>query len=236
MFILISPYWTWIQRGNRLANKEANLTNRQILEHYIRVGEIIAEKFTPYLEVIIHDLQNPEHSIIAIYNNHITGRNIGEGTSDIGYKKLQNKLPDKIVNYENQSPSGVKMKSSSLTIRNGNGEIIGSMGFNFDLSPFDNIQEFFNTITETNPSRLDQFPKQEQFFMWSVKDEIKQAINKFITTHGLQGKVLSKKDKLKVVALMNNEGHVKKRGAISIISELLAISRPTLYKYIREVQ
>ena len=215
--------------------KNLKTSNHQIFEHYIRVGEIIAEKFSPYLEVIIHDLQDPEHSIIAIFNNHITGRKIGDGTSDIGYKKLANKLPDKIVNYENTSPSGAKLKSSTLTIRNGHGKIIGSMAFNFDLTPFENVQEFFNTITQTSKSKLDDFPKQEQFFVWSVRDDLEQALNKYIIANGLQGKVLTRKDKLNVVVLMKKEGHIKKRGAISILSELLAITRPTLYKYLKDV-
>ena len=215
--------------------KNLNSSNHQIFEHYIRVGEIIAEKFSPYLEVIIHDLKDPEHSIIAIFNNHITGRKIGDGTSDIGYKKLANKLPDKIVNYENTSPSGAKLKSSTLTIRNGHGKIIGSMAFNFDLTPFENVQEFFNTITKTSKSKLDDFPKQEQFFVWSVRDDLEQALNKYIIANGLQGKVLTRKDKLNVVVLMKKEGHIKKRGAMSILSELLAITRPTLYKYLKEV-
>lgn len=215
--------------------KNLKSSNHQIFEHYIRVGEIIAEKFSPYLEVIIHDLKDPEHSIIAIFNNHITGRKIGDGTSDIGYKKLANKLPDKIVNYENTSPSGAKLKSSTLTIRNGHGKIIGSMAFNFDLTPFENVQEFFNTITKTNKSKLDDFPKQEQFFVWSVRDDLEQALNKYIIANGLQGKVLTRKDKLNVVVLMKKEGHIKKRGAMSILSELLAITRPTLYKYLKDV-
>jgi predicted transcriptional regulator YheO len=215
--------------------KNLNSSNHQIFEHYIRVGEIIAEKFSPYLEVIIHDLKDPEHSIIAIFNNHITGRKIGDGTSDIGYKKLANKLPDKIVNYENTSPSGAKLKSSTLTIRNGHGKIIGSMAFNFDLTPFENVQEFFNTITKTSKSKLDDFPKQEQFFVWSVRDDLEQALNKYIIANGLQGKVLTRKDKLNVVVLMKKEGHIKKRGAMSILSELLAITRPTLYKYLKDL-
>mgnify|MGYP001258864615 FL=1 len=214
--------------------KNLKTSNHQIFEHYIRVGEIIAEKFSPYLEVIIHDLQDPEHSIIAIFNNHITGRKIGDGTSDIGYKKLANKLPDKIVNYENTSPSGAKLKSSTLTIRNGHGKIIGSMAFNFDLTPFENVQEFFNTITKTSKSKLDDFPKQEQFFVWSVRDDLEQALNKYIIANGLQGKALTRKDKLNVVVLMKKEGHIKKRGAMSILSELLAITRPTLYKYLKD--
>ena len=216
-----------------MVNKINHSQNREILEHYVKAGEVIAEMFAPYLEVIIHDLQTPEHSIIAIFNNHITGRKIGDGTSDIGYKKLEDELPDKIVNYNNQSPSGSDLKSSSLTIRNKDDEIIGSMGLNFDLSSFVNIKEFFEMFTKT--FTLDNLPKREEFFMWSVKDEIQQALNKFIISNGLQGKVLNRKDKLNVVGHMKKEGHINKKGAISILSELLAITRPTLYKYIKEV-
>ena len=216
-----------------MVNKINQSQNREILEHYVKVGEVIAEMFAPNLEVIIHDLQTPEHSIIAIFNNHITGRKIGDGTSDIGYKKLEDELPDKIVNYNNQSPSGSDLKSSSLTIRNSDDEIIGSMGLNFDLSSFVNIKEFLEMFTET--FTLDNLPKREEFFMWSVKDEIQQALNKYIASHDLQGKVLNRKDKLNVVGYMKKEGHTNKKGAISILSEMLAITRPTLYKYIKEV-
>jgi len=216
----------------KMVNKIHHCQNREILEHYVKVGEIIAEMFAPDLEVIIHDLQTPEHSIIAIFNNHVTGRNIGDGTSDLGYKKLADKLPDKIVNYKNQSPSGTGLKSSSLTIRNRKDEIIGSMGFNFDLSSFANVKEFFEIFTKTIV--LDDLPDREQFFMWTVKDEIQQVLNKYISTNGLQGKVLKKEDKLKVVAFMKKEGHINKKGAISILSDLLAVTRPTLYKYIKE--
>ena len=70
------------------------------------------------------------------------------------------------------------MKSSSLTIRDERNKIIGSIAFNFDLSPFENIQDFFNTFTKTNTSKLDNFPKQEQFFIWDVRDELEQELNK----------------------------------------------------------
>jgi predicted transcriptional regulator YheO len=108
------------------------------------------------------------------------------------------------------------------------------MGLNFDLSSFVNVKEFFEIFTKT--FTLDNFPKQEEFFRWSVKDEIQQALNKYIASHDLQGKVLNRKDKLNVVAYMKKDGHIKKKGAISILSEMLAITRPTLYKYIKEVK
>ena len=207
--------------------------NQDILTHYIKVGEIVAEMFSPYLEVIVHDLTNPNQSIIAIFNSHITGRKIGDGTSDIGYKKLSNELPDKIVNYSNKSPSGVELKSSSLTIRNNDNKIIGSMGFNFDLSHFVNIREFIDLFSKS--VEMEELPKKEEFFMWSIKTEIQQALNKYLMINKLQSKVLTRDDKLKVISYMKNKGYISKKGAKTIISELLAISRPTLYKYLKEI-
>ena len=207
--------------------------NQDILTHYIKVGEVVAEMFSPYLEVIVHDLTNPNQSIIAIFNSHITGRKIGDGTSDIGYKKLSNELPDKIVNYSNKSPSGVELKSSSLTIRNDNNKIIGSMGFNFDLSHFVNIREFIDLFSKS--VEMKELPKKEEFFMWNVKTEIQQALNKYLMMNKLQSKVLTRDDKLKVISYMKNKGYISKKGAKTIISELLAISRPTLYKYLKEI-
>lgn len=207
--------------------------NQDILTHYIKVGEIVAEMFSPYLEVIVHDLTNPNQSIIAIFNSHITGRKIGDGTSDIGYKKLSNELPDKIVNYSNKSPSGVELKSSSLTIRNDDNKIIGSMGFNFDLSHFVNMREFIDLFSKS--VEMEELPKKEEFFMWSIKTEIQQALNKYLMMNKLQSKVLTRDDKLKVISYMKNKGYISKKGAKTIISELLAISRPTLYKYLKEI-
>ena len=40
------------------------LTDSEILSHYIKMGEVVSEMFRPHLEVIIHDLRFPEHSII----------------------------------------------------------------------------------------------------------------------------------------------------------------------------
>jgi len=207
--------------------------NQDILTHYIKVGEIVAEMFSPYLEVIVHDLTDPNQSITAIFNSHITGRKIGDGTSDIGYKKLSNDLPDKIVNYSNKSPSGVELKSSSLTIRNDDNKIIGSMGFNFDLSHFVNIREFIDLFSKS--VEMEELPKKEEFFMWSIKTEIQQALNKYLMMNKLQSKVLTKDDKLKVISYMKNKGYISKKGAKTIISDLLAISRPTLYKYLKEI-
>ena len=43
-------------------------TPTTIFAHYINVAEVLGTMFAPILEVVVHDLRTPEHSIIAIYN------------------------------------------------------------------------------------------------------------------------------------------------------------------------
>ena len=209
-------------------------TDREILAHYVKIGELLAEMFEPHLEVAVHDLRYPEHSIIAIFNGHITGRNIGEGTSDLGYEKVSGKVPDKVVNYKNESPDGKPLKSSSLTIRNNKGDIIGSLGLNYDISVFDQFSNVLSIFTNTNENTITH--GKEAFFYGNTKEDIQIAINHYKISNGLTNKVLSRKDKQDVIRFLINGGHLNKRGAVAIIGEALSVTRPTVYKYINEIK
>ena len=209
-------------------------TDREILSHYEKIGELLAEMFEPHLEVAVHDLRYPEHSIIAIFNGHITGRNIGEGTSDLGYEKVSGKVPDKVVNYKNESPDGKPLKSSSLTIRNNKGDIIGSLGLNYDISVFDQFSNVLSIFTNTEENTI--IHGKEAFFYGNTKEDIQIAINHYKISNGLTNKVLSRKDKHDVIRFLINGGHLNKRGAVAIIGEALSVTRPTVYKYINEIK
>ncbi len=209
-------------------------TDREILSHYEKIGELLAEMFEPHLEVAVHDLRYPEHSIIAIFNGHITGRNIGEGTSDLGYEKVSGKVPDKVVNYKNESPDGKPLKSSSLTIRNNKGDIIGSLGLNYDISVFDQFSNVLSIFTNTNENTITH--GKEAFFYGNTKEDIQIAINHYKISNGLTNKVLSRKDKHDVIRFLIRGGHLNKRGAVAIIGEALSVTRPTVYKYINEIK
>jgi len=210
------------------------MTDEQIFKHYINVAEILGEMFGPILEVIVHDLRKPEHSIIAIVNGHITGRNVGDGTSDLGVLRLRGEVPDKIVGYENQSPSGEKLKSSTLAIRNSAGELLGSFSMNLQISYFDQFGKFIEQLISTHSNTFT--PKKEQFYLFTPREEIKAAVQHFLVEHGLMGKPLNKAQKKEVVAYLHHEGHLNKRGVVTIISEELGVSRNTIYRYLKEIE
>ena len=151
-----------------------------------------------------------------------------------GYKKIKGKIPEKVINYKNESPDGKPLKSSTLTIRNSDNKIIGSLGLNYDVSVFNQFAEVLSFFTQTDDST--SIKEKEAFFYGSTKEDIQIAINHFRMSHGLTSKVLSRKDKVKVIAYIVEGGHLNKRGAVTIIGEALSVTRPTVYKYIKQIQ
>ena len=56
--------------------------NRKTVEAYIPMVKFIAAVCGPRCEVALHDLDDVDHSIVAIENGHITGRKVGDGLVD----------------------------------------------------------------------------------------------------------------------------------------------------------
>lgn len=208
--------------------------DQQIFEHYCSVAEMLGEMFSPFLEVIVHDLKNPDHSIIKILNGHITGREVGDSTSDLGYKRTNGDVPDQIFNYRNKSSKGVSLKSSSLAFRNTKGELIGSLCLNLNLSGFENISLLMDQILSTTKNIY--LNKGEDFQPNLVETEIEEVINKFITESALNPLKLTKADKVHIIQHIYVAGHFNKKASVTIVANKLNLSNPTVYKYLKEAK
>jgi len=122
---------------------------------------MLSEMFGPVLETVVHDLRTPDQSIIAIFNEHITDREIGDPATDLGRKLIAGDFPDKLVGYENESPSGHPLKSSSLAIRDEEGALIGVMGLNMDVAYFEKFGSFIERFISGQQS--EHTPSSETF-------------------------------------------------------------------------
>lgn len=51
---------------------------KSFLKPYVAVADMIANTFGEDCEVVVHDLEDPEHSVVYVANNKVTGREIGK--------------------------------------------------------------------------------------------------------------------------------------------------------------
>lgn len=98
------------------------------------------------IEIVLHDLGKPGHSVVAIANGHITGRSVGSPIisgpfDDLALQKLmsgemaEEGKPYSIVSdYRTRSRLGQELDSTSVILRDASGEAYAAFCMNADRS------------------------------------------------------------------------------------------------------
>jgi predicted transcriptional regulator YheO len=210
------------------------MKDKDLLQHYVKLAEILGEMFAPVLEVIVHDYRKPDSSVIAIFNGHITGRKVGDPATDIGYRRLKGEdIPEVIINYENEGIRGNKLKSSTMAVRNPKGKLIGGIGFNLDITLFEQFQRFIEQFISSQKNSF--IEGKEKFHCKTPKEELQEAIHTLLIQKGWYATSLSYKDKKDVVKDLYLQGHFNKRAVVTILADILKVTRASIYRYIKEV-
>ncbi|MDD5435654.1 MAG: PAS domain-containing protein, partial [Nitrospira sp.] len=194
--------------------------------------------FGNHCEVVLHDLRNPEnlhHSIIKIVNGHVTGRTIGGSLTNQGLKQLRSKNKDDLlINYKGETPTGRKLKSSTMIFRNTEGKQIAAVCINFDYTDISNfdviIRDIFGIPQDTTGDEpFENFSSDMDSTLNNMADDAIQKVGRLVS-------ILRKKDKIEIVSQLDNQGFFLIKGAIKLIAMKLNVSKYTVYNYIEEAR
>lgn len=106
----------------------------EFLENYERLVRLIGKSFpNTGIEILLHNLADPAHSLITLENN-VTGRHLRDGTTNllIDLKRRQLQNTDKL-NYELNIGSR-KFKCTTIPIKRKDFGIVGAVCINIDAN------------------------------------------------------------------------------------------------------
>ncbi|MFP3541378.1 PAS domain-containing protein, partial [Pseudomonas sp. SIMBA_044] len=86
-------------------------------------------------EVVIHDLTQPQSSVIFTINNHVTGREIGQSFDHLVKQVLLSDEfgEDYLAGYEIKTEDGRTIKASTTLLRDDKEQVIGALCINYDM-------------------------------------------------------------------------------------------------------
>ncbi len=115
-----------------------------IVESYIPLVEFLGAAVGPNCELVLHDLDDPENSIIAIANGHISGRVVGGPVTNFALwfmrQAEQTRVPS-LTGYKSVNSEGRTCRSSSYFIRDERGDLRGMLCINADVTEIVNIRD-----------------------------------------------------------------------------------------------
>ena len=193
------------------------MDREEAFEFLDRTARGIAEMFGSTCETLVHDMGDPSHPILSIYNGHVSGRTVGSTLDILGTAKEldEDALVTDFVNLYATTPSGQQIKSSTFHLI-GEGYNL-ALGINFDYSSLVYANRILVDLWHGGDSRLAD-----------VFDECLAAVGKPVSA-------LNKRDRMKIIALLDQKNAFSFRKSVPFVAKRLQVSRYTVYKYLGEL-
>ena len=151
-----------------------------------RIMKMLGAHYGESSEFILHDMRNGlESTVIAIENNGLTGRNVGDCSSNLGFGLLRYEGKSEIndsFGYHVYFKDGRVFRSSTMHFKDENGKTVGSFCINTDITPLMNMQNYIGTLAPSSENT----EYVEEFFPHDVNELLDTLIENHAKKAGKQ--------------------------------------------------
>ena len=121
------------------------------LRPFIPLVDFLGELLGHDTEVVLQDVKDFSHSVVAIANGHVSERKIGSPATDLILRIWQNheyEHRNYLIHYAGYTHEGRPIVSSTFFLRNTEDQVIGFLCINFDNSIFKETSKALRTASD----------------------------------------------------------------------------------------
>lgn len=210
----------------------------RVLDKYKVIVEFLAEVLGENCEVVLHDVNDFENSIIAIENGHISGRKVNDSLTDLALNVLkdQEKLEnDYLTNYTGKTYDGKELKSSTYFIKD-QGEVKGMLCINIDVSKYIEARDLLNSFIG-NDQNIEEKDNEQEFsekFTSSIEELIDSMIENSIGNSSIPPARMTADEKKEITNKLDDKGVFLLKNSVSKVAKKLHTSEATIYRYLND--
>lgn len=197
-----------------------------LLEQVKHIADGLGKTLSPFCEVVVHDLLDPKHAVLAIHNN-LSKREVGQPATELGLARILDPNYDQVIaNYPNKFADGRQVKSTSVGIKDSEGNYIAALCMNVDLTMFHGFQNAMSQFVSVDPSM-----KPAESLDPAGADAIRARIDQFAAKIALTPRTLKTPERKQLLQELKESGLLDVRRSMEIIAEHLGVSRAAVYTY-----
>lgn len=197
----------------------------------------IAQTLGPWFEVVIHDLKEPDHSLVFI-EGKVTGRQPGAPITDLVLKVLRtygDRAAD-IIGYETRAKDGRRLRSSTMFLRDEAGRIRGCVCVNVDVNAFEQLMETLKQFTAAQPQPVRANEDAVETFPTDVSEVLALLVDRAVKGLGKPASGTDRAERVELVRALDRKGTFLIKGAVDYLASILGVSRYTVYAYLEEAR
>lgn len=209
---------------------------------------MLVQTFGQEVEVVLHDLTNPEHSVVYVANGEVTDRKVGESFDQLVKQVvLSARLQDNFVaNYYFTEANGKLIRSSTLLLRDNSKKLVGALCINVDTTKITQqiaqLQAMLPGLQQAVASTKDNVVHNDDLRSENVKNASEEHVVDMVTSiidNILQGEIpelLSREEKISKIKFMDSKGIFLMKGSIELVAARLGVNKVAVYSYLDEAR
>ncbi len=214
-------------------------TAAEVLQAFRPLMRAVAAAGGPACEVVLHNLDGADvdldHTIMAIENGHVTGREVGGPSTSLGLDVMQSRREDHdAFGYRGFTSDGRELRCSSVYFRNRAGDIIAALCVNVDLSAVQQARSLLDALLLAPETDAPSSP--DEYIGRDLKSVMDAMILEAIHEVGKPVTQMTRDDKIGVLERLEARGVTQMRKSVETIAVRLGISRVTAYAYLDEAR
>lgn len=195
------------------------------------VLDLVSRHFGTNVEVVLHDFSegvNAPGSLVDIRNGHITNRSLGDCANKHGMQAVKGELINgDLYNEIIYTEKGTILRGSSYSIRDDDGNIIGSICINQDITESVKYENYLRQINGCQPHK----PHTQD-----ISEVMSEVIQEAFIAVGKHPSAMSKEDKIAFIRYLDDRGTFLISKSGPHVCDILGISKFTLYNYLEIIR
>ncbi|QGG54469.1 helix-turn-helix transcriptional regulator [Paenibacillus sp. B01] len=193
----------------------------------------IAAQFGERCEVVIHDWSRPyDSTIVFIANGQVTGRKVGDPGTNLGLEVMRGTSEGgHRQNYVTRTKDGRLLRSTSIYLKDDEGQGIGALCINLDISELMAAEKALQGLIG-----LQELPPVRESFVSNVSDLLDSLIQEAEDAVGCPPALMGREDRIRFIALLDRKGAFLIKKAGEKVCAYLGISKYTLYSDLEEAK
>lgn len=221
------------------------------IRSYIPMIDFLAEILGKNSEVVLNDIRNLDHSIIAIRNNYISHRHVGDPASDLVLRISKENRQDQrdfIANYQGRSEHNAHLRSSTYFLKY-EGEVVAMICINTNEDSLNTLSDAVKSVLdaykiptgELSDVGADEKPEKNihqnfERLTTSADAYAQQVVDDYVKKLGITKEFMKPENKIDCVRQLNDHGYFQLKDSVEEAAKALGVSEPSVYRYIQTVR
>lgn len=211
--------------------------DNELFRHYQNIMNYFGGILGSNYEFVLHVLNPNEGSHIGhIVNGDLSGRSLNAPLTNYAKKLINEKVylnKDYVLDYVGEGPRGKKFRSSTLFIKDREGQLQGLLCINFDADVYRKVAKDILKLANLSLDieLIERETDQEQpveKLTDNIRNIIYAVIDKDILESGAQ---LSPEQKRLAISKLKEYGVFEIKGKINEVADIMGMSESSVYRY-----